>query len=71
MNPPSLAHLFIFLPKKVPEGQEEKKILLFFPPAIDLGLQCRHLGLSEAFVNFTRQFSPNKAVETGIFYCTN
>jgi len=60
---PMLSKFFIFCPKDLPEGQEHKKILFFYPKEFPIEEQTKFIGLSEAFVNFTGKFSPNQPCE--------
>ncbi|KAG8228318.1 hypothetical protein J437_LFUL007036 [Ladona fulva] len=45
------------------EGEEEKKILYFWPPETDLDTQMKNVGLSEAIIKFTETFNPGKPCE--------
>ena len=49
-----LKYFFVFTPKDVREGEEHKKILFFHPSDMPVEEQTKHIGLAEAFVNFTR-----------------
>ncbi|PRP76652.1 aspartate kinase [Planoprotostelium fungivorum] len=60
---PSLANLLLFSPKDVKEGEEYKKVLYFHPTTEPQEEQAKHLGLSEALINFTSKFSPKQPCE--------
>ena len=60
-----LAQLYVFKTSfGQREGREEEKILAYYPPDLGLGHQTRNVGLAEALINFTGQFSDDKPVET-------
>jgi hypothetical protein len=63
LNCASLANFFVFTPKDVPEGKEYEKLLYYFPNTDEIEIQTKQVGLSEALVNFTRAFSPDKPCE--------
>lgn len=50
----SLSSFVIFTPKDVPEGQEDQKILYYYPSSDSLDTKNKLVGLGEALVNFTR-----------------
>jgi len=63
-NPATFSSLFVFTPKNTAEGQEHEKILFFHSPIpMSVEEQTRHVGLSEALVNFTSKFSPLQPCE--------
>ncbi|EGD77640.1 hypothetical protein PTSG_08731 [Salpingoeca rosetta] len=45
------------------EDNEEEKIMYFFPPQATINEQMKSIGLSMAFINFARPFSPDKPAE--------
>jgi hypothetical protein len=54
-RPPTLKKFFCFNPtfgKK--EGTESEKVLFYHPSSTPIETQAKHVGLAEAFVNFTR-----------------
>uniref|UniRef100_A0A8D8YMP1 Vacuolar fusion protein CCZ1 homolog n=1 Tax=Cacopsylla melanoneura TaxID=428564 RepID=A0A8D8YMP1_9HEMI len=60
----SLDSFFIFNPTLgIKEGEEEKKILYYYPKSTDLKTKVRNIGLSEAIFNFTRTFNPDQPCE--------
>lgn len=42
------------------EGEEDKKILFYYPPKTDIDTQMKNVGLSEAIVKFTDTFNPDQ-----------
>ncbi|CAH1794456.1 unnamed protein product [Owenia fusiformis] len=57
-SPVSLANFFIFNPTLGPrEGEEHKKILLYYPTDVDIDTKIKNIGLCEAIVNFTSTFT--------------
>jgi vacuolar fusion protein CCZ1, animal type len=54
---------YIFNPEWGSEFDEEKKIVYFYPPDTELDVQKNYIGLAEALVNFTLDFSPNYPCE--------
>ncbi|EFA75224.1 hypothetical protein PPL_11299 [Heterostelium album PN500] len=61
----SLHYFYIFNPKLgQKEGREHEKILYFYPQAnFSIGIQTNFVGLTEAYVLCTKQFSPDKPCE--------
>ena len=60
----NLAHLFVFNPTlSKHEDTEHEKIIFYHPDSLELGMKQRNVGLAEAIVNFTRQFSPQQTAE--------
>lgn len=45
------------------EGEEEKKLLYYYPKSTDLKTKIRNIGLSEAIFNFTKTFNPDQPCE--------
>lgn len=45
------------------EGEEEKKILFYYPPKTDFDTQMKNVGLSEAIVKFSDTFNPDQLCE--------
>ncbi|XP_041362737.1 vacuolar fusion protein CCZ1 homolog [Gigantopelta aegis] len=63
----TLLNFFIFSPKYGPrEGEEEKKIMFYYPKNMDIDTQIKNIGLSEAIVKFSETFSdkPCECVHT-------
>lgn len=57
----SLHNFFIFNSLFGPkEGEEEKKILFFYPDSTDIDTKIRAVGLCEALLKFTDTFNPDK-----------
>ncbi|KAM9969800.1 hypothetical protein ACTFIR_001637 [Dictyostelium discoideum] len=58
-------HYFVIYCSKLgqKEGTEHEKILFFYPPTINIGEQTNSVGISEAYVLFTKQFSPDQPCE--------
>ena len=44
----------------LPQETEQDKILFYYPASSSLSQQLSDVGLSEAFVNFSRTFSPDR-----------
>ncbi|XP_043945636.1 vacuolar fusion protein CCZ1 homolog isoform X1 [Protopterus annectens] len=64
-NPPTLLSFFIYNPKFGPkEGEEEKKILFYYPNEQEKNEKIRNVGLCEAIVQFTRTFCPTKPAKS-------
>ncbi|XP_015111487.1 vacuolar fusion protein CCZ1 homolog [Diachasma alloeum] len=62
----TLDHFYIFngtYAKK--EGEEEKKILYYYPEKTDVDTKIRNIGLSEAIIKFTESFNPGQTCD----YC--
>mmetsp|Transcript_14708 Transcript_14708/g.20528 ORF Transcript_14708/g.20528 Transcript_14708/m.20528 type:complete len:451 (+) Transcript_14708:29-1381(+) len=60
-----LKYLYLFdSDLDVKEGQEHEKLLYYWPAETDLQIQTKLIGFSEALVNFTKQFSPDRPCET-------
>lgn len=54
----SLLNFFVFNTEYGPrEGEEEKKILFYYPPEVDIDTKIKRIGLSEAIVKFSETFS--------------
>ncbi|KAK0178558.1 hypothetical protein PV327_007436 [Microctonus hyperodae] len=47
------------------EGEEDKKILYYYPEKTDIDTKIRNVGLSEAIIKFTESFNPGKTCD----YC--
>ncbi|GAM23629.1 hypothetical protein SAMD00019534_068040 [Acytostelium subglobosum LB1] len=62
----SLCYFYIFNPKLgQKEGREHEKILYFYPQAnFPIGIQTNFVGLTEAYVLCTKQFSPDKPCDS-------
>ena len=59
---PKLSKLFLFNPSWGPrEGEEEKKVVYFWPPDTEVNEQVKTVGLVEAVVRFGRTFSASPA----------
>ena len=59
---PKLSKLFVFNPSWGPrEGEEEKKIIYFWPPETEINQQVKTVGLVEAVVRFGKTFSGHPA----------
>ena len=59
---PKLSKLFLFNPNWGPrEGEEEKKIIYFWPPETEINDQVKTVGLVEAVVRFGKTFSGHSA----------
>ena len=59
---PKLSKLFLFNPNWGPrEGEEEKKIIYFWPPETEINDQVKTVGLVEAVVRFGKTFSGHPA----------
>ena len=59
---PKLSKLFVFNPTWGPrEGEEEKKVVYFWPPETEINDQVKTVGLVEAVVRFGRTFSVSPA----------
>ncbi|XP_074648417.1 vacuolar fusion protein CCZ1 homolog [Tubulanus polymorphus] len=62
-NAPAQSHVtlnnfFIFNSTYAPkEGEEENKIMFYFPPATDIDTKIKDIGLCEAVIKFTETFS--------------
>lgn len=55
--PPALLSFFIYNPRFGPrEGEEENKILFYYPNEVEKNEKIRNVGLCEAIVQFTRLF---------------
>ncbi|KAF7242877.1 hypothetical protein EYD10_10657 [Varanus komodoensis] len=62
---PALLSFFIYNPRLGPkEGEEEKKILFYYPNEVEKNEKIRSVGLCEAIVQFTRTFSPTKPAKS-------
>ncbi|KAL8175515.1 UNVERIFIED_CONTAM: vacuolar fusion protein ccz1 [Gekko kuhli] len=62
---PALLSFFIYNPRLgSKEGEEEKKILLYYPNEVEKNEKIRSVGLCEAIVQFTRTFSPLKPAKS-------
>ncbi|XP_046854932.1 vacuolar fusion protein CCZ1 homolog [Xenia sp. Carnegie-2017] len=62
---PEFRNFFIYNSTFGPkEGMEKEKILLYLPPEEDIEKQIRNVGLCEAIVKFTQQFTPDKPCES-------
>ncbi|XP_034987327.1 vacuolar fusion protein CCZ1 homolog [Zootoca vivipara] len=62
---PALLSFFIYNPRLGPkEGEEEKKILFYYPNEVEKNEKIRSVGLCEAIVQFTRTFSPSKPAKS-------
>ncbi|XP_012273187.1 vacuolar fusion protein CCZ1 homolog [Orussus abietinus] len=62
----TLEHFYIFngtYAKK--EGEEENKILYYYPTKTDIDTKIRNIGLSEAIIKFTESFNPGQPCD----YC--
>ncbi|XP_059483964.1 vacuolar fusion protein CCZ1 homolog [Neocloeon triangulifer] len=46
------------------EGEEEKKVLYYYPSETDIETQIKNVGLSEAIIKFTETFNPSKPCES-------
>lgn len=46
------------------EGYEHEKVLYYDPPSAPAYIQSRDAGLAAALIGFTKQFSPDRPVET-------
>ncbi|KAF7988978.1 hypothetical protein HCN44_007288 [Aphidius gifuensis] len=60
----TLDHFYIFngtYAKK--EGDEDKKILYYYPEKTDIDSKIKNIGLSEAIIKFTESFNPGKSCE--------
>ncbi|XP_059170068.1 vacuolar fusion protein CCZ1 homolog isoform X2 [Physella acuta] len=54
----ALLNFFVFNPEYgTREGEEEKKILFYHPPEVDIDTKIKRVGLSEAIVKFSETFS--------------
>lgn len=54
----SLLNFFVFNTEYGPrEGEEEKKLLFYYPPEVDIDTKIKRIGLAEAVVKFTETFS--------------
>lgn len=42
------------------DGEEDKKILFYYPPKTDFDTQMKNVGLSEAIIKFTDTFNPDQ-----------
>ncbi|KAF5918260.1 hypothetical protein HPG69_002902 [Diceros bicornis minor] len=63
--PPALLSFFIYNPRFGPrEGEEENKILFYYPNEVEKNEKIRNVGLCEAIVQFTRTFSPSKPAKS-------
>ncbi|XP_072044542.1 vacuolar fusion protein CCZ1 homolog [Amphiura filiformis] len=61
----TLSNFFIYNSNFGPrEGEEEKKIIYYFPPNTPIDNQIKNVGLSEAVVKFTETFSPKRPCES-------
>ncbi|XP_013403432.1 vacuolar fusion protein CCZ1 homolog [Lingula anatina] len=59
-TPVSLVNFFVFNSEYGPrEGEEEKKILYYYPPNTELDKKIKDVGLCEAIIKFTETFSDN------------
>ncbi|KNC54571.1 uncharacterized protein AMSG_12352 [Thecamonas trahens ATCC 50062] len=57
----SLAEFYVFDPRLGrSEGKEHEAVLYYYPHSLPLSVKTRNVGLSQAFVNFAAQFSPNQ-----------
>uniref|UniRef100_H9GIQ0 CCZ1/INTU/HSP4 first Longin domain-containing protein n=1 Tax=Anolis carolinensis TaxID=28377 RepID=H9GIQ0_ANOCA len=62
---PALLGFFVYNPRLGPrEGEEEKKILFYYPNEVEKNEKIRSVGLCEAIVQFTRTFSPTKPAKS-------
>ncbi|KAL7979228.1 hypothetical protein Chor_015252, partial [Crotalus horridus] len=62
---PALVGFFVYNPRLGPrEGEEEKKILFYYPNEAEKNEKIRNVGLCEAIVQFTRTFSPTKPAKS-------
>eukprot|EP00055_Hartaetosiga_balthica_P008520 m.32010 g.32010 ORF g.32010 m.32010 type:complete len:458 (-) comp6352_c0_seq2:57-1430(-) len=60
----SLVNFFVFNDTfGLREDNEEEKIMYFYPENAPLGMKMKKVGLSSAYINFARPFSPDKPVE--------
>ncbi|KAI5697447.1 hypothetical protein M8J75_010396 [Diaphorina citri] len=60
----SLDSFFIFNPTLgYREGEEEKKLLYYYPKSTDWKTKIRNIGLCEAIFNFTKTFNPDQPCE--------
>nr|CAI9699947.1 unnamed protein product [Rangifer tarandus platyrhynchus] len=63
--PPVLLSFFISNPRFRPrEGEEENKILFYYPNEVEKNEKIRNVGLCEATVQFARTFSPSKPAKS-------
>ncbi|KAF4528086.1 hypothetical protein B566_EDAN016506 [Ephemera danica] len=61
----SLLNFYVFNSCYGPkEGEEEKKILYFYPSKTDLDTRIKTVGLSEALIKFTQTFDPDRPCES-------
>uniref|UniRef100_A0A8D0E5C1 Vacuolar fusion protein CCZ1 homolog n=1 Tax=Salvator merianae TaxID=96440 RepID=A0A8D0E5C1_SALMN len=62
---PALLSFFVYNPRLgLKEGEEEKKILFYYPSEVEKNEKIRSVGLCEAIVQFTRTFSPTKPAKS-------
>ncbi|CAG0880292.1 unnamed protein product [Cyprideis torosa] len=60
----TLLDFFVYNPTYGPmEGEEENKILFYYPPDTDIDTQIRNVGLCEAVVKFTSTFNREEPCE--------
>uniref|UniRef100_A0A1B6I2H4 CCZ1/INTU/HSP4 first Longin domain-containing protein n=1 Tax=Homalodisca liturata TaxID=320908 RepID=A0A1B6I2H4_9HEMI len=61
----SLKHFYVFnecFGKN--EGEEEQKIMYYFPPKVKMDDKMKNVGLSEAIIQFTKTFSKKRCCES-------